>query len=187
MNHTLLELISKIKKEFFGLNHQKRTLNEFINLLDIDSSDRELLKRYLYLLDTSVEHIMNYIHSLNQEILALDPTIFVAVSGTIIIHNKNYRFVEVQYSQSDPYGLKRGIKFTGGGNEYVIAPNPDENGKYKKNTRQFYNDLAYGIQGKSITDGQNKRPWVQNNWPIMNQDRMNALGERYTLQYKDRA
>ncbi|MHB0803357.1 hypothetical protein PVK73_28850 [Bacillus thuringiensis] len=187
MNNTLLELLSKIKKEFFGLNHQKRTLDEFINLLDIDPSDRELLKRHLYLFDNSIEHIMNYIHSLNQEILVLDPTIFAAVSGTIIINNKNYTFVEVQYSQSDQYGPKRGIKFTGGGNEYLIDPNPHENGQYQKNARQFYSALAYGIQGKSITDGQNGHPWVQNNWPTVNQDRINALGERYTLQYKGRA
>lgn len=185
MNNQLLKLLSNIQKELFGLNHQKKTLDAFINLVDIDVSDRTLLKRYFSLLDNSLEHIATHIDSLKQEILVLDPDIFAAVSGTIIINNAIYTFVEMQYSQSDEYGPKRGIKFTRG-NEYLIDPNPHGNGQYQKSASQFYSALAYGVQGKSITDGQKGHPWKKNDWPTKKLERINAFGERYTLLYQHR-
>ncbi|MDA1775399.1 hypothetical protein PDJ95_29670 [Bacillus cereus] len=189
MDNHLLDLLSKIQTNLFVLKEQKNTFSEFLNLLNIDSSDQSLIQKYLQVFENSLFNIENHVDVLKNEIAVLDPNIFATVSGSITINNVKYTFAEVQYSGNDESGRpKRGIEFKPGGNRYVISPNPHLNNLYNKNgQRQFYSALAYGIQTKSINDGNTGHSWEKSKWPTINQDRISALGERYTLRYDGRA
>ncbi|WP_103623161.1 MULTISPECIES: hypothetical protein [Bacillus cereus group] len=185
MDNHLLELLLKVQNNLFVLKEQKNTLSEFLDLLNIDSSNKTLIEKYFYIFENSLLNIENYIDSLKSEILVLDPTILATVSGNITVNKIKYTFAEIQYSGNDESGRpKRGIEFKQGGNRYVISPNPHLNTRYNTSggPRDFYNALALNLSYRGDDEH-----WEKNNWPTKNQDRLNALGERYTLKYDGRA
>ncbi|MBG9585532.1 hypothetical protein ABE42_41640 [Bacillus thuringiensis] len=122
--------------------------------------------------------------SLKNEISVINPAVFATVSGSIKINKINYTFAEVKYSENDASGKpKRGIEFKPGGNRYVISPNPHLNNQYNNSgQRQFYSALALNISYRGDDEH-----WEKNNWPTKTQDRITALGQKYTLTYDGKA
>ncbi|UOB98899.1 hypothetical protein BTI679_63000 (plasmid) [Bacillus wiedmannii] len=52
MDNHLLELLLKVQNNLFVLKEQKNTLSEFLDLLNIDSSNKTLIEKYFYILKT---------------------------------------------------------------------------------------------------------------------------------------
>lgn len=161
MDNNLLYLISKIQTNLFVLKKQKHLTYEFLELLDINSSERSLLENYFYIFENSLFNIDDDINSLINEILELDPSIFAVVSGKEKINNINYRYEEIRFGGTD-----RGLKYTADGYSlstavsYKISPDPHNNSDYNNSPPRFYASMSDRIERIGTP-----AKWTPGNWP----------------------
>lgn len=81
-------------------------------------------------------------------------TFGAGISGSTIINNVKYKWVETSWSNN------RGITFNPGSHIYQFSPNPHNDPWYNKNQVKFYNAAV-----DKVAEQGNRDKWTTNNWP----------------------